>query len=136
MHKHNDAYGTCPRCKYVGWHRYKKKALIYCNGNKKIVVSLFKCPQCGKKFGFNLSEDIPIPDPKRVKYNDLYNREEDEKDEPEYYKITPDEIVDIAKHLDEIIKCVDYGDLGVNTGGSILHSIASIRKVIHKIAGC
>ena len=57
MYNKNDAcYGTCPHCGSIGWHKYKKKALIF-DEPEKYKVSLFKCGNCGKKFGFDLRED-------------------------------------------------------------------------------
>ena len=56
MHGKKDAYGHCPKCQHAGWHKYKGKALIY-GEDSKYKVSLYKCPKCGKKFGFALNTD-------------------------------------------------------------------------------
>ena len=158
MERHNDAFGTCPRCEHVGWHRYKKKAIIFGDKGRRYKVSLFKCPKCGKKFGFELDGDIPAATKKSptryynrdTNYSSYYRPPKEEKkdefdemlealnddydkDEPEYYQITPNELVDIINHINKIINNVDYGNLDANTGGSILHSIAGIRKVIKTV---
>ena len=163
MERHNDAYGTCPRCEYVGWHKYKKKAIIFGDGKRKYKVSLFKCPKCGKKFGFELGGGLPvatakstaryhngIQETRNINYSSYYKPQKEEKkdefdemlealsndydkDEPEHYKITPNELIDIVNQMDKIINCVDHGNLDANTGGSILHSVAGIRKVIQTV---
>ena len=57
MHKKNDAYGTCPNCKTIDWHKYKKKGIIFGANKEKYKVSLFKCKTCGRMFGFDLREE-------------------------------------------------------------------------------
>ena len=58
-----DCYGTCPKCGEMGWCHYKGKARIFKSGpgSGTYKVSLFKCGNCGKKFGFELEDDIPEP---------------------------------------------------------------------------
>ena len=58
-----DCYGTCPKCGEIGWCHYKGKARIFKSGpgSGTYKVSIFKCGNCGKKFGFELEDDIPEP---------------------------------------------------------------------------
>ena len=50
--KRSYAYGTCPTCKSVGYHKQKKSGIIYLEGNTKAYCSRFKCKNCGSWFGF------------------------------------------------------------------------------------
>lgn len=50
--KRSYAYGTCPTCKGIGYHRQKKSGVIYLEGNTKAKCSRFKCKYCGSWFGF------------------------------------------------------------------------------------
>lgn len=56
----DDCYGTCPKCGEMGWCHYKGKARIFKSGpgSDTCKVSLFKCGNCGKKFGFELEKDV------------------------------------------------------------------------------
>lgn len=58
-----DCYGTCPKCGEIGWCHYKGKARIFKSGpgSDLYKVSLFKCGNCGKKFGFELDDSTPEP---------------------------------------------------------------------------
>ena len=58
-----DCYGTCPKCGEIGWCHYKGKARIFKSGpgSGTYKVSLFKCGNCGKKFGFELEDSVPKP---------------------------------------------------------------------------
>ena len=56
-----DCFGTCPKCGEIGWCHYKGKARIFKSGpgSDTYKVSLFKCGNCGKKFGFELEDSVP-----------------------------------------------------------------------------
>jgi len=58
-----DCYGTCPKCGEIGWCHYKGKARIFKSGpgSDLYKVSLFKCGNCGKKFGFELEDGVMEP---------------------------------------------------------------------------
>ena len=142
MERHNDAYGTCPRCEHIGWHRYKKKAIIFGENKRKYKVSLFKCPKCGKKFGFELDGDIPEP---KVSITDrLLGRKEEEDefdkmlealsdDYDKDFKISPDEVSDIISELEIMADAVDSGNLNADNGATILLSIKSIGDIFEKV---
>ena len=70
-----DCYGTCPKCGEIGWCHYKGKARIFKSGpgSDLYKVSLFKCGNCGKKFGFELEDSTPEP---KVK-DDPYEKTDD-----------------------------------------------------------
>lgn len=58
-----DCFGTCPKCGEIGWCHYKGKARIFKSGpgSDLYKVSLFKCGNCGKKFGFELEDGVIEP---------------------------------------------------------------------------
>ncbi len=58
-----DCYGTCPKCGNIGWCHYKGKAHIFKSGpgTGTYKVSIFKCRNCGKKFGFQLEDGVMEP---------------------------------------------------------------------------
>ena len=48
-----DWYGTCPKCKDMGWCDYKGKVHIKDGPESDTYkVLIYKCKKCGKKFGF------------------------------------------------------------------------------------
>lgn len=51
--KKSYAYGTCPTCKNVGYHKQKRSGVIYLEGNTKAKCTRFKCKNCGSWFGFS-----------------------------------------------------------------------------------
>lgn len=145
MHRHNDAFGYCPRCNTSGWHRYKGKALIFGN-TRKFKVSLFKCRKCGKKFGFDLSDPIPKPEPK-ISMTDrlLGHNKEEEKDEfdallealnDDYdkdFKITPDEVSHIISELEVMAAAIDAGGIGAANSNTILIAIKRICDILEEV---
>lgn len=50
--KKSYAYGICPTCKNVGYHKQKRSGVIYLEGNTKAKCTRFKCKNCGSWFGF------------------------------------------------------------------------------------
>lgn len=76
-----DCFGTCPKCKKMGWCHYKGKARIFKSGpgSDTYKVSLFKCGNCGKKFGFELEDGVMEPkDELDTMLEDLANDYEEE----------------------------------------------------------
>lgn len=94
-----DCFGTCPKCGEIGWCHYKGKARIFKSGpgSGTYKVSLFKCGNCGKKFGFELEDGVMEPkDELDTMLEDLANDYEEE--DNDWEKIT--EILDDAyEHL-------------------------------------
>lgn len=140
MHKHNDAWGHCPRCNHAGWHKYKGKALIFGEGTTKYKVSIFKCPKCGKKFGFDLSDSSPKPG--KISMADiLLGRIEEDDDEFEKmleelsndyergFTISSNEVGEIVDRLGKIIHAVEVGNLDPDSAGIILHNATGIREI-------
>lgn len=127
MERHNDSYGTCPRCEHIGWHKYKGKAIIF-GDDGKYKVSLFKCPKCGKKFGFDLGGEIKVP-------NKLIERIVNGEKEDETYEINGEEICQIQDRLERMVNAMDNGYSHVDIMGIVLHNIAGIANILDQVTG-
>lgn len=101
-----DCYGTCPKCGNIGWCHYKGKAHIFKNGpgSDTYKVSIFKCGNCGKKFGFELEDDVMEP---KIK---------DEEEDNDWEQIT--EILVEA-----------YGALNLSWNNDDVHVIPAMRNL-------
>lgn len=102
--KRSYAYGTCPTCKGIGYHRQKKSGMIYLEGNTKAECSRFKCRYCGNWFGF-------------FDQKDWENADDEEEVESEDWK----KIADILWDID-----------GSNLSESDRKRLASMRVIVQK----
>ena len=99
MEKSNDCFGTCPRCGEMGWCHYKGKATILNGTGTPFKVSIYKCRKCGKKFGFNLSDDIPEPKTVNKKEEDVIDAIFTTKDSSQFLHEI-DALMEISKDYD------------------------------------
>ena len=115
-----DCFGTCPKCGNIGWCHYKGKARIFKSGpgSDLYKVSLFKCGNCGKKFGFELEDSMPEPKDDLYDMLDKLQNDYDEEDNSEdwneinellsdaYYDLNPSGHFDIFGARSELLRAL------------------------------